>query len=211
MQGLGRARDLAAGSDGAEGRATCPRRARRGHRRLRAVRSPTPGRTWRRWLRLRGRVEGDQVVLNGEKTWISNGGIADFYVVFARTGRGPRRGASFRPSSSTPARGLRDRRRAHRGDRAAPRWRGCAHRLPRSRRAARRRGGRGLQGRDAHARRVPHPSVAAAALWLRAARALDEALARATTRQDVRPAARRLPARRPSWRRWRPPSTAPRC
>jgi len=28
-------------------------------------------------------------VLDGEKTWISNGGIADFYVVFARTGEGP--------------------------------------------------------------------------------------------------------------------------
>lgn len=28
----------------------------------------------------------DQYVLNGEKTWISNGGIADHYVVFARTG-----------------------------------------------------------------------------------------------------------------------------
>lgn len=27
---------------------------------------------------------GDHYVLNGEKTWISNGGIADFYVVFAR-------------------------------------------------------------------------------------------------------------------------------
>ena len=27
--------------------------------------------------------------LNGEKTWISNGGIADFYVVFARTGEAP--------------------------------------------------------------------------------------------------------------------------
>ncbi len=34
-------------------------------------------------------VEGDHVVLNGEKTWISNGGIADFYVVFARTGEAP--------------------------------------------------------------------------------------------------------------------------
>ena len=34
-------------------------------------------------------VEGNTVVLNGEKTWISNGGIADFYVVFARTGEGP--------------------------------------------------------------------------------------------------------------------------
>lgn len=28
-------------------------------------------------------------VLNGHKTWISNGGIADFYVVFARTGEAP--------------------------------------------------------------------------------------------------------------------------
>ena len=35
------------------------------------------------------RVEGDTVILDGEKTWISNGGIADFYVVFARTGEGP--------------------------------------------------------------------------------------------------------------------------
>jgi acyl-CoA dehydrogenase len=29
---------------------------------------------------------GDHVLLNGEKTWISNGGIADFYVLFARDG-----------------------------------------------------------------------------------------------------------------------------
>jgi acyl-CoA dehydrogenase len=32
------------------------------------------------------RDDGDAYVLNGEKTWISNGGIADFYVLFARTG-----------------------------------------------------------------------------------------------------------------------------
>ena len=31
----------------------------------------------------------DRYILNGEKTWISNGGIADFYVVFARTGEAP--------------------------------------------------------------------------------------------------------------------------
>lgn len=31
---------------------------------------------------------GDAYVLNGSKTWISNGGIADFYTVFARTGPG---------------------------------------------------------------------------------------------------------------------------
>lgn len=32
---------------------------------------------------------GNHYVLNGEKTWISNGGIANVYVVFARTGEGP--------------------------------------------------------------------------------------------------------------------------
>ena len=40
-------------------------------------------------MRCEARVEGDTVVINGEKTWISNGGIADFYVVFARTGEAP--------------------------------------------------------------------------------------------------------------------------
>ncbi len=33
--------------------------------------------------------DGNGYVLDGEKTWISNGGIADLYVVFARTGEGP--------------------------------------------------------------------------------------------------------------------------
>jgi acyl-CoA dehydrogenase len=32
---------------------------------------------------------GGHFVLDGEKTWISNGGIADLYTVFARTGEGP--------------------------------------------------------------------------------------------------------------------------
>jgi acyl-CoA dehydrogenase len=34
-------------------------------------------------------LSGDEYVLNGDKTWISNGGIADFYCVFARTGEEP--------------------------------------------------------------------------------------------------------------------------
>jgi len=34
------------------------------------------------------RRDGDGYILNGDKTWISNGGIADFYVVFARSGEG---------------------------------------------------------------------------------------------------------------------------
>ncbi|MDH7798178.1 MULTISPECIES: acyl-CoA dehydrogenase family protein [unclassified Beijerinckia] len=35
------------------------------------------------------RRDGDGYVLDGEKTWISNGGIADFYITFARTGEAP--------------------------------------------------------------------------------------------------------------------------
>ena len=35
------------------------------------------------------RLDGDSFLINGEKTWISNGGIADFYVLFARTGEAP--------------------------------------------------------------------------------------------------------------------------
>ena len=35
------------------------------------------------------KLHGDEYVLNGEKTWISNGGIANFYVLFARTGEAP--------------------------------------------------------------------------------------------------------------------------
>jgi len=39
-------------------------------------------------LATRARRDGAQYVLDGAKTWISNGGIADFYIVFARTGEG---------------------------------------------------------------------------------------------------------------------------
>lgn len=35
------------------------------------------------------RREGDEWVLNGDKTYISNGGIADIYVIIARTGEAP--------------------------------------------------------------------------------------------------------------------------
>ena len=40
-------------------------------------------------LRLTARPDGDHFVLDGQKTWISNGGIAGHYVVFARTGEAP--------------------------------------------------------------------------------------------------------------------------
>jgi acyl-CoA dehydrogenase len=36
-------------------------------------------------MRCAARTDGDHYVLSGEKTWISNGGIADVYTVFART------------------------------------------------------------------------------------------------------------------------------
>jgi acyl-CoA dehydrogenase len=58
-------------------------------------------------LALSAREEGDSYVLDGEKTWISNGGIADFYVVFARTGEaaGARGISAFIVDADTP--GLR--------------------------------------------------------------------------------------------------------
>jgi acyl-CoA dehydrogenase len=40
-------------------------------------------------LAMRARRDGEHYVLDGTKTWISNGGIADFYIVFARTGNEP--------------------------------------------------------------------------------------------------------------------------
>jgi acyl-CoA dehydrogenase len=51
------------------------------------------------------------VRLDGEKTWISNGGIADFYVVFARTGEAPgARGLSaFIVEAGTPGFGIAGR------------------------------------------------------------------------------------------------------
>lgn len=49
------------------------------------------------------RREGDGYVLDGEKTWISNAGIADLYVVFARTGEAGARGLSaFAVDADTP-------------------------------------------------------------------------------------------------------------
>jgi acyl-CoA dehydrogenase len=49
------------------------------------------------------RREGDAYVLDGEKTWISNAGIADLYVVFARTGGEGAKGLSaFAVDAATP-------------------------------------------------------------------------------------------------------------
>ena len=56
-------------------------------------------------------TDGDSFVLNGEKTWISNGGIADFYCVFARTGEAPgARGLSaFIVDADNPGLSVKDR------------------------------------------------------------------------------------------------------
>jgi acyl-CoA dehydrogenase len=40
-------------------------------------------------IAMTARRDGAAYILDGEKTWISNGGIADFYIVFARTGEAP--------------------------------------------------------------------------------------------------------------------------
>lgn len=47
------------------------------------------------------RLDGDHYVLNGTKTWISNGGIADMYCVFARTTPG-----QVRADGTTGAQGI---------------------------------------------------------------------------------------------------------
>ena len=40
-------------------------------------------------MAMQAQLDGDEYILNGTKTWISNGGIADFYTVFARTDEAP--------------------------------------------------------------------------------------------------------------------------
>jgi len=124
--------------------------------------------------------DGEHYVLDGEKTWISNGGIADFYVVFARTGEQPgARGISaFIVDADTPGFAI-----AERIDVIAPhplaRLTFEACRIPVSQRIG--DGGQGFKVAMATLD-VFRTSVAAAALGF-ARRALDEALRRATTRQ----------------------------
>lgn len=52
-------------------------------------------------IKCSARRDADTYVLDGQKTWISNGGIADFYCVFARTSP-----AELRPDGSVTARGI---------------------------------------------------------------------------------------------------------
>ena len=131
-------------------------------------------------LALTATRDGDGFVLDGTKTWISNGGIADFYVVFARTGEAPgARGLSaFVVDADTP--GLRV---AERIPVVAPHplarleLEGC--RVP----ADRLVGAPGEGFKVAMATLdVFRSTVGAAALGF-ARRALDEALGRVTTRE----------------------------
>ncbi len=126
------------------------------------------------------RIDGDHAVLDGEKTWISNGGIADFYVVFARSGEAPgARGISaFIVDADTPGFEI-----AERIDVIAPhplgrlRFTNC--RVPLAQRIS--EGGAGFKV-AMRTLDVFRTSVAAASLGF-ARRALDEALQRATTRR----------------------------
>ena len=129
------------------------------------------------------RIDGDHAVLNGHKTWISNGGIADFYVVFARLddGSGASRGTkgidAYIVDADAPGFEV-----AERIEVIAPhplatlRFADC--RVPLSQRI-----GEAGQGFKIAMRTLDvfRTSVAAAALGM-ARRALDEALQRATTR-----------------------------
>jgi len=126
------------------------------------------------------RVEGGEVVLNGEKTWISNGGIADFYVVFARSGEaaGSRGISAFIVDAGTPGFEI-----AERIDVIAPhplarlRFTNC--RIPLAQRVGAAGEGFKVAMRTLDVFRT---SVAAAALGF-ARRAFDEGLARATSRK----------------------------
>jgi alkylation response protein AidB-like acyl-CoA dehydrogenase len=46
-------------------------------------------------MRTTARLDGDEWVINGTKSWITNAGVADFYVVFAVTDRENRRVTAF--------------------------------------------------------------------------------------------------------------------
>ena len=126
------------------------------------------------------RDDGDAYVIDGEKTWISNGGIADVYCVFVRTGEAPgTRGLScLLVHAGTPGFEI-----AERIDVIAPhplarlRFSGC--RVPKANLLGSPGEGFKLAMRTLDIFRA---SVAAAALGF-ARRALDEALAHAATRR----------------------------
>ncbi|HZW73349.1 MAG TPA: acyl-CoA dehydrogenase family protein, partial [Caldimonas sp.] len=129
--------------------------------------------------------DGEGYVLDGEKTWISNGGIADCYVVFARTGdandpqsKGARGITAFVVERDAPGFSI-----AERIDVIAPhplarlRFAGC--RVPAAQRIGEEGEGFKIAMRTLDVFRT---SVAAAALGF-ARRAFAEGMARATSRR----------------------------
>ncbi|MDQ6767241.1 MAG: acyl-CoA dehydrogenase family protein [Candidatus Eremiobacteraeota bacterium] len=58
-------------------------------------------------LRVRAQRRGDEYILNGTKQWVTNGGYAKAFVVFARTGAdGPRGISAFLVDRDTPGLGI---------------------------------------------------------------------------------------------------------
>ncbi len=53
-------------------------------------------------MRTNARLDGDEWVLNGTKNWITNAGVADFYVVMASTDREKRRTTAFVVDADMP-------------------------------------------------------------------------------------------------------------
>ena len=180
MQGLGTGPVSLFGTRGAEAAAPAARRRRQGDRRLCAHRAGSGvGRRGDRDL-AQCRTATDHVRLDGEKTWISNGGIADYYVVFARTGEAPgARGLSaFLVEADTPGLII-----AERIETIAPHplARLTFDGVPRAGRESHRRGGEGFKVAMATLD-VFRSTVGAAALGF-ARRALDEALSHAARRK----------------------------
>ena len=124
-------------------------------------------------------LDGGSYILNGEKTWISNGGIADVYTLFARTGEaaGARGLSAFVVPADTPGLEIVERL-----DTIAPhplahlRFTDC--RIPASALIGQSGGGFKIAMSVLD---VFRPTVAAAALGF-ARRALDETVMRVTNR-----------------------------
>ena len=154
--------------------------------------------------------DGDGWVLDGTKTWITNGGIADFYCVFARdpATTGTRGISAFVVPAGT--------RGASRSRNASTRWRRIRSRGSNSTRAG--SPANALLGAEGDGFKLAmrtldvfRASVAAAAIGF-ARRALDEAVAHARDADDVRrPRRPTCSSRRRRSARWRRRSTRRRC
>jgi acyl-CoA dehydrogenase len=178
MQGLGSGPITLAGSDALRAR-WLPKVARGEAIAAFALSEPDAGSDVAA-MTTRARRDGEHWVLDGCKTWISNGGIADFYVTFARTSEAPGARGISAFVVDADARGLSI---AERIDVVAPHplatlaFDGC--RVPASAMLGEPGGGFRLAMSNLDIFRA---SVAAAALGF-ARRALDEGLAHAQRRR----------------------------